>query len=214
MTATAHRPLRIGLTGGIGSGKSTAAQLFAALGVPVFDADELTRELTAPGQPALQTIRDAFGDSILDADGRLSRAALRERIFSDDNERQRLEAILHPLVYRTLAERSASLEADYVIWVVPLLLETAAADRVDRVVVVDCPEELQIQRASQRDGQDSDAIRRIMQQQLPRQRRLEQADDVLMNDADNQHLARQVESLHQHYRALAGRHSNTDHISS
>ncbi|MCS3903867.1 dephospho-CoA kinase [Methylohalomonas lacus] len=213
MTAATQRPLRIGLTGGIGSGKSTAAQLFAALGVPVFDADELTRELTAPGQPALRAIRDAFGDSVLDADGHLSRAALRQRIFNDDSERQRLEAILHPLVYQALAERSASQTADYVIWVVPLLLETGAADQVDRVVVVDCPEALQIQRASQRDGQDSSAIQQIMQQQLSRQQRLQQADDVLMNDADNQHLSRQVERLHQYYRTLAGQ-KNTDHISS
>ncbi|MDN5863288.1 MAG: dephospho-CoA kinase [Salinisphaera sp.] len=197
-------PLRIGLTGGIGSGKTTVAGLFAALGVPVFDADELTRELTAAGQPALTDIRRVFGDEVFDGAGHLSRPTLREWIFRDAEARRKLEAILHPLVYQELERRTvAAGNADYIIWMVPLLLETAASDTVDRVLVVDCPEAAQIARASRRDDQSTTAIRRIMAQQLPREERLRQADDVLVNDSDRQHLQQQARQLDAQYRALA-----------
>lgn len=203
MTST-RAPLRVGLTGGIGSGKSMAAGMFAALGVPVFDADELTRELTAPGQPALETIRQVFGDEIVDRAGRLSRPALRERVFADADARRQLEAILHPLVYQELERlTAAAVNADYVIWVVPLLLETGAGDTVDRVLVVDCPESAQIDRASRRDGQPAAAIRRIMARQLTREERLRLADDVLVNDAGSQSLQQQTKQLHTQYLTLA-----------
>lgn len=209
MTDSSRQPLRIGMTGGIGSGKSTAAALFKALDVPVLDADELTRELTEPGQPALETIRQTFGTAVIDADGRLSRRALRERVFTDDNQRRQLEAILHPLVYAELNRRTGALKTAYTIWVVPLLLETGASDKVDRVLVIDCPEELQLQRASQRDEQDKEAIRRIMAQQISRQQRLEQADDILVNDADSVSLEQQIQHLHKRYLKLAVQNQKT-----
>lgn len=214
MSETIQQPLRIGMTGGIGSGKSTAAALFESLGVPVLDADHLTRELTGPGQPALEAIRQAFGAVVIDADGHLSRRALRERVFNDDSERRRLEAILHPLIYAELDQRTATLKSAYTIWVVPLLLETGASDKVDRVLVIDCPEDLQLQRASQRDGQDRDAIRRIMAQQASRQQRLEQADDILVNDADSASLEQQIRHLHQRYLTLAGQRQDISRINS
>jgi len=198
------RPLRIGMTGGIGSGKSAAGECFRSLGVRVLDADEITRELTAPGQPLLTDIRAIFGDAAIDSQGRLARSFLRERIFENDDERRRLEALLHPRVYERLGQDSDSLHEPYVIWIVPLLLETGAADRVDRVLIVDCPVELQIQRAAERDAQPEADIRNIMQYQLSREERLTRADDILANDGDRNALRQQVENLHRHYLALAG----------
>ncbi len=198
-----QRPFRIGMTGGIGSGKSTVGEYFRALGVTVLDADELTRELTAPGQPALTEIRNLFGDEAIDSQGQLSRAFLRSRIFTDDQQRRQLETLLHPRVYERLVECSDSLEEPYVVWIVPLLLETGAADRVDRVLVIDCSETLQIERSRARDHQTEAEIRSIMARQLTREARLQQADDVLLNDKDMESIKEEVSELHRRYLLLA-----------
>lgn len=203
------RPLRIGMTGGIGSGKSTAAACFKSLGVPVFDADDLTREITAPGEPVLAEIRELFGDAAIDEEGRLARAFLRNSVFNDDDKRRRLEALLHPRVYELLERYSDELNTDYVVWVVPLLLESHSADRVDRILVVDCPEETQVQRARQRDRQSETDIRNIMTKQLSRSARLEQADDILLNDTSRKKLQAGVEELHRFYLSLARQMSHT-----
>ena len=197
------RPLRIGMTGGIGSGKSTIGEYFRALGVPVFDADELTRELTARNQPVLDEIREIFGNEAIDSQGELSRSFLRSQIFTNDEQRQRLEALLHPRVYERLGQYSDDLDVPYVIWIVPLLLETASAARVDRVLVIDCPEELQIQRAAARDQQSEADIREIMNRQLTRCERLEQADDVITNDNELDSVKYKVSTLHKKYLSLA-----------
>lgn len=199
-----NRPLRVGLTGGIGSGKSTIASLFTELGVPVYDADEIARQLTAPGQPALAEIGMVFGEQVISEENTLDRAELRRRIFSDADERRRLEAILHPRVYHTLEHLTEqNTDTTYVIWVVPLLLETNAVGRVDRVLVIDCPEHLQISRASTRDGLDTDQVLQIMQQQIERTERLKRADDILENDSDIEKARQQVKKLHQQYQKLA-----------
>lgn len=195
-----RRPLRIGLTGGIGSGKSTIAGMFAALGVPVFDADQIAHELTVPGQPAVSEIRSVFGDSILRADHSLDRSRLREQVFSDVDKRRQLEAILHPRVYHALEQfTEQATEADYVVWVVPLLLETDAAGRVDRILVVDCPEPLQIARAASREGLDERQVKDIMQHQLGRIERLRRADDTIVNDGELDKTREQVAILHESY---------------
>lgn len=198
-----RRPLRIGMTGGIGSGKSTVSQYFRELGVTVMDADEVTRELTARGQPALEEIRRVFGDMAIDDQGELSRVFLRSRIFTNDEQRRQLEAILHPRVYDYLASNSDTLQEPYVIWVIPLLLETDASDRVDRVLVIDCPESVQKQRAMVRDKQSDTEINRIMSRQVSRQIRLQQADDIILNDNNQTDLKAQVADLHRSYLALA-----------
>jgi dephospho-CoA kinase len=203
------RPLRIGLTGGIGSGKSTIADLFIKLGVPVYDADIITRQLTAPGQPALTEIRTVFGESVLAKDGALDRAVLRQRVFNNPDERHKLEAILHPRVYHTLEQLTEQVTGTaYVVWVVPLLLETDAADRVDRVLVVDCPEHLQVARASTRSGLDAGLTQQIMQQQLDRAERLKRADDILDNDGDLDKAKQQVDKLHLKYMELAANYNS------
>ena len=198
-----QRPLRIGMTGGIGSGKSTISQYFRELGVTVIDTDEVTRELTAKGQPALEEIRQVFGDKAIDEQGKLSREFLRNRIFTDDKQRRQLEAILHPRVYDYLLKNSDKQQEPYIIWVIPLLLETDASNRVDRVLVIDCPEHIQKQRAMARDKQTEAEIGRIMSRQVSRQARLQQADDVILNDCNQADLKAQVADLHRRYLALA-----------
>jgi len=191
------------MTGGIGSGKSTISQYFRELGVTVLDADEATRELTTKGQPALEDIRQVFGDMAIDDQGELSRAFLRNRIFTDDEQRRQLEAILHPRVYDYLVTNSDKRQEPYIIWVIPLLFETDASDRVDRVLVIDCPEHIQKQRAMARDKQSETEIDRIMSRQVSRQTRLQQADDVIVNDCNQTDLKAQVADLHSRYMALA-----------
>ncbi len=200
--------LIIGLTGGIGSGKSTVSQYFAELGVPVIDADQLTRQLVEPGQPALQEIFEQLGHELLTVEGELDRSQLRRRIFAHPEQRQTLEAILHPRA-REAAEqqlsvlRASSPPPDYVILSVPLLIESGWSDLVDRVLVVDTPPELQRQRASQRDGLDAEQIDAVMQTQVDRDTRLAAADDVIHNDSDLATLRKQVEALHRQYLQLA-----------
>lgn len=194
--------LRIGLTGGIGSGKSTVSGLFRTLGITVLDADDISRELTGPGGRALPAIREAFGASVF-RDGMLDRPALRARIFTGAAERRKLEQILHPLVYLELDERARGVVAPYIVFCVPLLLESGRRTWVDRVLVVDVSPETQKERIRRRDGMDSGLIGNILASQLPRSARLEQADDVIGNDGGLDELDRQVGDLHRRYLELA-----------
>ncbi|HHM05321.1 MAG TPA: dephospho-CoA kinase [Gammaproteobacteria bacterium] len=195
--------LKIGLTGGIGSGKSTVARFFSELGVPVLDADEVARDLVRPGQPALAEITAAFGADVLDQDGRLNRARLRQRAFASAAARRRLETILHPRVYAELAARLARLCAPYCIVVVPLLVETAPPGLVDRVLVVDVPETVQRQRLQARDGWPEEELEQVLAAQTSRARRLQAADDVLPNEGGVDALNKAVRRLHQRYTQLA-----------
>jgi dephospho-CoA kinase len=195
--------LRIGLTGGIGSGKTVVAELFAARGAPVIDADAIVHELMEPGTPAYEAIVGEFGTDVLTPGGEIDRAALRTRVFGDAQARRRLEAILHPRVRAVMAERAARLDAPYVILVIPLLFEAGQRDLVDRALVVDADEATQIARVQARSGLDPDTVRRIMAAQLDREARRRQADDVIVNDRDFDHLAAQVERLHGRYLEMA-----------
>ncbi len=198
------RPLRIGLTGGIASGKTTVAELFAARGVPVIDTDQIARDIVQPGQPALGEIAATFGPTVLGADGLLDRAALRQRVFADPGERRRLEAILHPRIRAELERRSAAAGGPYQLLVIPLLVEGGGQTRLDRVLVVDCPESLQVARLVARDGGSEAAARAILAAQASRERRLSAADDVIVNDGDRAALATAVAALDSRYRRLAG----------
>lgn len=203
--------LLIGLTGGIGSGKSVAADRFAARGAAVIDADAVAHELTGPGGAAMAKIREAFGEQVLASDGSLDRTAMRKRVFADAGERQRLEAILHPLIRAECdARRDAAWAAGvpYVVMVIPLLIEpglqsSGQTRRFDRVVVVDCPEEKQITRVMTRNGLSRAEVLAIMSAQATRPERLAAADDVVQNDNGIEGLHRQVEALHENYCAQA-----------
>jgi dephospho-CoA kinase len=197
------RPLRIGLTGGIASGKSTVAALFAERGVPVLDTDLIARDVVAPGTAGLAEVVAAFGQDVLAADGSLDRRALRERVFAHPEERRRLEAILHPRIRDELERRSAAAGGPYQLLVIPLLVEGGGQTRVDRVLVVDCPEEIQLRRLVARDGGTEDGARAILAAQASRAERLAAADDVLANDGSPQALAAAVDRLDALYRQLA-----------
>jgi len=199
--------LVIGLTGGIGSGKSTVAELFAAHGVPVIDTDVIARELVEPGEPALAEIAAAFGEGLVDAQGRLDRARLRNLVFDDAAQRQRLEAILHPRIYARVREELSRIEAPYCLVVIPLLVETGGAALVDRILVVDAPLELRLRRTQSRDGLPEAQARAIAASQAERDRRLSAADEVIDNGGDRAALAAQVEALHARYLTLAGQPS-------
>lgn len=195
--------LVIGLTGGIGSGKTEVGVRFARCGVPVIDTDQLARELVEPGQPALVEIVTAFGPDCLDDRGRLRRDHLRERVFADPDGRRRLEAILHPRIRALMQARVAELDTPYCMVVIPLLVETGMTDLVDRVLVVDVPEAEQIRRVMARDKVPEEHARRILAAQTRRDQRLERADDVLENIGDLDLLNRQVAALHARYLVLA-----------
>lgn len=198
--------LRIGLTGGICAGKSTVAEQFRALQVPIVDADELAHALVEPGQPALQAIVARFGDSVLRSDGTLDRPSLRERVFASAEERRALEGILHPAIRARTRALLAALEEDahaYAINVVPLLVETGLNDAYDRILVVDVPEGVQLERLMKRDGIDATQARRILATQAARRERLAAADDVIRNDGTQDALREQVQRLHAEYTALA-----------
>ena len=194
--------LRIGLTGGIGSGKSTIAELFARHAVPIIDADDIARRLASPGQPAHQPIIDRFGQGILGDDQTIDRRKLRLRVFANIAERKQLEAILHPLVRRTIQEEVGHLDAAYCIISVPLLIEADLIDMVDRVLVVDADEQQQIQRVMAR-GMSETEVRQILASQLTRAERLGHADDRIVNNTDLQHLENAVAQLHQTYMTLS-----------
>ena len=194
--------LKIGLTGGIGSGKTAASDHFARLGAEVIDTDLLSRELVEPGQPALAAIVDHFGPQVLTADGRLDRARLRERVFDDPVARRRLEAILHPRIRDAMLARAERSTAPYVVFVIPLLFETGQQSLVDRVLLIDVPEDLQRARVAARDGLDPTRIDRIMAAQTDRATRLGHADDVICNDGSIEDLRAAVEKLHRKYLQL------------
>ncbi len=201
--------LIIGLTGGIGSGKSTVSKLFAALGVPVIDADVVAREVVAPGEPALAEIVQTFGAHILQQDGTLDRGKLREIIFADPEQRRRLETILHPRIRARMRQQAASVSAPYCIMAIPLLLETGQNAMVHRVLIIDVPQALQVQRACARDGISAAQAQAIIATQVSREERLRRADDILSNDADLAHLEAQVRQLHENYLRLAA--ASTSH---
>ena len=199
-------PFVVGLTGGIGSGKSAAAENFAACGATVVDTDAIAHALTTAGGAAMPAIRDAFGPGLLAADGSMDRAAMRALAFSQPQARTRLEAILHPLI-RTESEREcAAAGGAYVILAVPLLIESGSyRERCHRICVVDCPEDLQIARVRARSGLEETQIRAIMDAQASRQERLAAADDVIDNSGSLEDLRRQVEDLDRRYRQEAAR---------
>jgi len=196
--------LVVGVTGGIGSGKSTAAQRFQERGADVVDTDAIARELTRPGQPALAQISERFGAELLAADGGLDRDKLRTRVFSNPAARSALEAILHPMIRREVEVRVRASTGPYVLVLVPLLVETGGyRNLVQRVLVIDCDEQLQVQRTMQRSGLTEDQVRVIMRAQATRSQRLALADDLIHNDGSPEDLARQVDALDARYRTLA-----------
>jgi dephospho-CoA kinase len=194
----------VGLTGGIGSGKSTVADLFAELGTPVIDTDAIARELTAAGGAALQEVHARFGDAVMQADGTLDRAALRRRIFADSAARRQLEAILHPRIRQAVEQTLATLTAPYALVVIPLLVETGGyRDVLNRVLVVDCPEDLQVARVMARSGLTRDEVKAILAAQAGRAERLAAADDVIVNAATPAALRAEVAMLHRRYLAFS-----------
>jgi dephospho-CoA kinase len=197
-------PYSVGLTGGIGSGKSAASDRFGEFGAGVVDTDEISRELTAPAGAAIEEIRKQFGPEFVTADGGLDRARMRRLVFADAAARRKLEAILHPLIRARTRAAIAAAAQPYVVVVVPLLLETGAcAELVQRVLVVDCEEAAQVRRTMARSGLSAGEVREIMSTQLPRAERLRRADDVLANDGDLPALQRRVARLHAQYLDLA-----------
>src|SRR6185312_8075838 len=196
------RPYRVGLTGGIASGKSTAAMFFGALGVPILDSDQVARDVVEPGQPPLERLVERFGPKILTADGHLDRPALREIVFSDPMARADLEALTHPAIGAAMEAWSAAAGGPYQILIIPLLVEKNLASQVNRVLVVDCDEELQIRRLQARDGSTVEQARAILNEQTSRTARLKSAHDVIQNDGDLSAVRDQVSALHARYLEL------------
>lgn len=194
---------RIALTGGIASGKTTVSQLFGALGVPVIDADQLARDVVAPGTVLLAQVLDTFGAQLRRPDGSLDRSALRRVVFNDDGKRRQLEALLHPAISSRREYLAARAGGPYQIHVIPLLVESHADGQFDRVLVVDCPEALQLARLQARDGCDQQQALTMLGAQARREARLAAADDVIVNDGSAADLAPKVAALHQKYLALA-----------
>lgn len=189
----------LGLTGGIGSGKSAASQWFETQGIVVIDADIVAREVVAMGQPALQEIQRSFGDWVLLENGELDRRALREHIFAHPEARKTLEAITHPAIRNTIITQLQAATSPYVILVSPLLFETNQHLLTQRTLLIDATEELQLQRASTRDGQSIAQIQKIIATQMPRAEKQKLADDIVLNDGDLTHLQQQLGTLHQQY---------------
>lgn len=195
--------LIIGLTGGIGSGKSAVSKFFSELGVPVIDTDIISRQLVEPGQPALQQICLAFGNEILSADGELDRGKLRNIVFSAPDKRKQLEAILHPLIQQEMLHLASLLDSPYCIFAIPLLIEARQSELVDRILVIDAPEQLRRQRIKQRDQMEDKQIDKIFAAQLPDQERLKHADDIIRNDSGLPQLRAQVIDLNHRYIEMA-----------
>ena len=193
----------VGLTGGIGSGKSTVAEMFTALEIDLVDADVAAREVVAPGTPALAKIVEHFGPDILMADGSLDRRGLRRVIFHQEQEKHWLETLLHPLIRRWLTQQISNSRSAYCLLISPLLLETGQAELVDRILVVDVSVETQIARTLARDGGEERTVRAIIAAQIERSQRLEHGDDIIDNELPVQPLRQRVETLHQQYLAMA-----------
>ena len=192
----------VGLTGGIGSGKSAAAEHFQHLGIAIVDADIASRAVVEPGTSALEEIAAHFGGEILQVSGALDRTALRHKVFADANERAWLQSLLHPLINKYLREHIQASSSPYTLLVNPLLFETKQHTWCERVLVIDAPEEIQLQRTMQRDNNTREQVSNIMRAQASRQQRLAQAHDVIVNDADLATLHNRVEALHEEYLTL------------
>lgn len=203
-TAALPGPPRIALTGGIASGKSIVADVFARLGVPVIDSDVIAREVVGPGTPLRAALFERFGASIRTATGDLDRAALRRIVFADARRRQELESLLHPAIRLRAEQLAADAGGPYQIHVVPLLVETGGTARYSRVLLVDCPESLQISRLRARTPMSEEEARAILGAQASRAQRRAAADDIICNDGPPEALAAQVAALHEQYRALRG----------
>ncbi|MBI3230162.1 MAG: dephospho-CoA kinase [Burkholderiales bacterium] len=196
--------LSIGLTGGIGCGKSTVANLFAARGAAIIDTDRIAHSLTAPGGAAMPQIAAQFGDAFVQDDGALNRAKMREHVFAQASEKRRLEAILHPMISARCAEEALAAKGSYLIFDVPLLAQSSHwQQNVERILVVDCPVEVQLARVMSRNNLSEQQVLAIIASQAPRATRLELADDVIDNQGDITLLTAQVERLHQEYLRLA-----------
>ena len=191
--------LIIGLTGGIGSGKSVASDKFKSLGITVVDADVASRTVVEPGKPALKEIKDHFGSGIITAEGKLDRNKLREIIATDAEERKWLESVLHPKIGEQITKEISESTSVYTLFVAPLLLETNSQEMCSRVVVVDVPKEVQIQRTAERDKVSPNQVEQMVTAQMDREKRLEKADDVLLNSGTIEDLEKQVEELHKKY---------------
>jgi len=193
----------VGLTGGIGSGKTAVSERFAARGVTIVDADQASRAVVEPGRPALEAIAEHFGGEVIAADGTLDRARLREQVFEDAEERRWLEALLHPRIAEEIQAGLARADSAYAILVSPLLIEASQARFVDRILVVDVPESVQVARTAARDDSSEEQVRAIMAAQAKRADRLARADDVIDNDGPVESLDEQVAALHRRYLELA-----------
>jgi dephospho-CoA kinase len=198
-----RRRLRIGLTGGIASGKSTVAQRFAELGAPVIDADEAARSVVTPGSPGLAQVVHRFGSGVIDSNGTLDRRILRNLIFNDPDSRRDLEAILHPLIRASMEQSAETAVGPYLVMAIPLLVEGGSRDRIDRVLVVDTDETVQLQRVLSRDGGSLEQARAILASQASRADRLAAADDVLLNTGSVTELRQAIDRLHERYLLLA-----------
>ena len=200
-----HSRFVVGLTGGIGSGKTTVANLFSRQGIEIIDADEISRTLVKTGSPVLEAIIKHFGSSITDAERNLDRKQLRELVFADNAEKEWLENLLHPLVRQEIQRQVAASSSQYVIIVVPLLLESENYSDVDRILVIDVPEDVQLERIKKRDGSSETLARSMMDAQMKREGRLESADDVISNNSSMDSLEKQVKNLHHQYLQLSVR---------
>ena len=203
LPTAATNMFRVGLTGGIACGKTTVADLFATLGAHIIDTDELARDVVEPGEPALESVIEHFGSSILNDDGRLNRRALRRLVFSDPEKRHLLEQILHPAIRQRMIESSAIVRGPYQVLVIPLLVESHSDGHVDRVLVVDCDEEVQIRRLMNRDHESRENAENMLAAQISRQDRLDHADDIIDGGSSLEALQKRVKQLDQYYRELA-----------
>jgi len=197
------RPLVVGVTGGIGSGKSTVCAAFERFGIPVIDTDQVARDVVVPGSEGLAAVIAEFGSGILNTDGTLDRAALRKIVFADPERRQRLEALLHPRIRARVRDLVEQVKTPYCLVGIPLLVERGNHQQAERILVVDCPEEVQIARVMARDKLTEPEVRAIMRTQATRQERLDMADDVVVNAAGLSEIQPQIEALHTRYLALA-----------
>ncbi|MFT5395782.1 MAG: dephospho-CoA kinase [Gammaproteobacteria bacterium] len=198
------KTLCVALTGGIGCGKSTVSSIFQALGVPIIDSDVISRSIVKPGKPCLNAIIDEFGDELLDTRGELDRHKLRTIIFNDSEAKRKLEDILHPAIYQEIERKVSNIDYPYCLVAVPLLIETQATDKFDRILLVDVPEDIQLTRASERDKTSRKFISEIIKNQASREQRLNYADDIIDNSVKIDELNDVVEKLHEQYLKLSG----------
>lgn len=208
-----NQPLRIGLTGGIGSGKSTACEIFRELGVPVIDADLIAHQLIKKDGAAYSVIKKLFGNEIIMENGEINRPLLRKIIFNTPSSRTKLENILHPLVFSEIEKQVSTLNHPYCVICIPLLVETNATDKVDRILVIDADDSKQIERTIQRDKSNKSDVCKIIETQAPRNRRLDAADDIIQNNNDIDSLRAEIQLLHDKYNHIAANRQSSSEIS-